>query len=67
MTEHTKETAKRGVGRPKKITASPMGYGRQVRVNRLVHEYFIATEHQDGKGARKILDDLEELLESALE
>ena len=60
-----KETPK--VGRPKKINASPMGYGKQVRVNHLVHEYFVATEHKDGKGARKILDDLEELLESALE
>jgi hypothetical protein len=44
-----------------------MGYGKQVRVNRLVHEYFTATEHKDGPGARKVLDDLEELLESALE
>jgi hypothetical protein len=59
------ETPKRG--RPKKISASPMGYGKQTRVNQLVHEFLTATEHKDGPGARKILDDLKELLESAME
>ncbi len=56
----------RKVGRPKKITASPMGYSGQTRVNHLIHDYYLATEHRDGPGARKILDDLEEILESAL-
>jgi hypothetical protein len=61
------EKAKAKRGRPRKITATPLGYGKQTRVNHLVHEFMTAVEHKDGTGARKILDDLEELLESALE
>jgi hypothetical protein len=59
------ESPKRG--RPRKVVTGPMGYSKQVRINRLLHEFYIATEHKDGPAARKILDDLEELLESAIE
>jgi len=65
MHDTDEETPKRG--RPKKLNAKPLSYSQQVRVNALVHEFYTATEHQDGPATRKILDDLVGLLESALE
>lgn len=54
------------MGRPKKLIARPLGYAKQVRINALLHDFYTATEHQDGQAARTIADDLTELIESAL-
>jgi len=65
MSEQQQEKPK--MGRPKKIVAKPLGYAKQVRINGMLHDYYVATECQDGPGAQELLDELVALLETAIE
>jgi hypothetical protein len=63
----TTDTPKRGPGRPKKVpTVRALNYSEQVKANKLIHSYYAAAGIEDGLEARRILDLLTELLESAM-
>jgi hypothetical protein len=59
----TTETKKK----PKPAKAKALGYGEQVVANRLLKDFFQTTSAENGREARRILDALDSLLESALE
>ncbi len=63
----TESTPKKGPGRPKKVpTARGLAFAEQVKANKLLRAFYAAGSSKDGPGARRILDDLEAILEGAM-
>lgn len=64
----TEPAPKRGPGRPKKVPVTRiLTYAEQVKANKLLLAFHKATTTKDGPEARRILDDLVAILESAME